>query len=56
MVSQIRSAVEKVATGKGLVLVLDSATGFIVYVDRSLDLTSEVLGELNARLKSGGTH
>ena len=52
----IRAAVEKVAAGKGLLLVLDSASGFIVYADRSLDLTSEVLTELSAGLKTtGGT-
>jgi len=49
VVVQIRSAVEKVATAKGLHLVFDAAGGFIVYADRSLDLTAEVVQELNSR-------
>jgi Skp family chaperone for outer membrane proteins len=53
VVAQIRSAVEKVATDKGLSLVLDAAGGFIVWADRTLDLTSEVLQELAARLEAG---
>ncbi|MGH3055948.1 MAG: OmpH family outer membrane protein, partial [Gaiellaceae bacterium] len=56
VLSQVRSAVEKVAADKGLTLVLDSNSGLIVYVDRTLDITSDVLGELNQRLKLGGTH
>jgi outer membrane protein len=56
VVAQIRTAVEKVAASKGLLLVLDSASGLIIYADRSLDITSEVLGELTASLKSGGAH
>lgn len=53
IVAQIRSAVEKVAQDKDVQLVLDSAGGFIVWADRSLELTNEVLAELAARL--GGT-
>lgn len=49
VVTQIRSAVEKVAGDKGLNLVLDSAGGFIIYVDKSMDLTSDVLQELSER-------
>jgi Skp family chaperone for outer membrane proteins len=56
VLNQVRSAVEKVAADKGLTLVLDSNSGLIIYADRSLDITSDVLGELNARLKLGGTH
>jgi outer membrane protein len=56
VVTQIRAAVEKVAAAKGLLLVLDSASGLIIYADRSLDITSDVLGELTASLKPGGTH
>jgi Skp family chaperone for outer membrane proteins len=56
VLNQIRSAVEKVAADKGLTLVLDTNSGLIVYADRSLDITSDVIGELNARLKLGGTH
>lgn len=50
IVSQIRSAVEKLAQDKDVNLVLDSAGGFIVWADRALDLTNEVLAELAARL------
>jgi outer membrane protein len=56
VLNQVRSAVEKVAADKGLTLVLDANSGLIVYADRTLDITSDVLGELNARLKLGGTH
>ena len=52
VLTQIRAAVEKVASSKGLILVLDSASGFILYADRSLDLTSEVLVELSTGLKT----
>ena len=52
IVTDIRSAVEKVATQKGLEIVLDAAGGFLVYADKSLDLTPEVLAELSARDKS----
>jgi outer membrane protein len=49
VVGKIRSAVEKVAADKNLTLVLDSASGFIIYADISLDLTTPVLQELAAR-------
>ena len=51
VVSQIRSAVEKIATQKGLAMVFDSASGFILFADRSLDLTSEVLAELESQTR-----
>jgi outer membrane protein len=50
VLARIRVAVEKVAAAKGLLLVLDSASGFMVYADPSLDLTPDVLAELNASL------
>jgi outer membrane protein len=56
VVQQIRSAVEKVAGEKGLNLVLDSASGAIIYADKTLDLTGDVLAELAARAKGGVTH
>jgi outer membrane protein len=56
VVVQIRAAVEKVAASRGLTIVLDSASGIIIYADRSLDLTSDVLTELNSTIKPGGTH
>ncbi len=55
VVASIRSAVEKVAANKGLTLVLDAASGFIIYADRSLDLTSDVIQELNSRLATSPT-
>ncbi len=49
VVTQIRGAVEKVAGEKGLDIVLDSASGFIIYANKTLDLTNEVLQELQTR-------
>lgn len=54
IVQRIRLAVEKVAGQKGVELVLDSASGYIVYADRSLDLTTEVLAELAAMSTTTG--
>jgi outer membrane protein len=56
IVQTIRSAVEKVAADKGLTLVLDSASGFIIYADRSMDLTSDVLQELTQRSTTSPTN
>jgi outer membrane protein len=56
VVAQIRSAVEKVAGTKNLNLVLDSASGFILYADKELDLTSDVLTELTARVQGTTRH
>lgn len=56
VVATIRSAVEKVAAGKGLTLVLDSASGFIIYADRSLDFTTDVLQELASRSTTSPTN
>jgi outer membrane protein len=53
VVVQIRAVVEKIATQKGLVMVFDASSGFILYADRTLDLTSEVLQELNAQTSAG---
>jgi len=53
VVGQIRAVVEKLATDKGLSLVLDAAGGYIIWVDRTLDLTPEVLQELAARSQAG---
>lgn len=55
VVASIRSAVEKVAADKGLTLVLDAASGFIIYAERSLDLTPDVILELNSRLATSPT-
>ena len=53
IVQRIRLVVEKVASQKGLELVLDAASGYLVYADKSLDLTGEVLAELAATTSSG---
>ena len=55
-VASIRSAVEKVAANKQLTLVLDAASGFMIYADRSLDYTAEVLQELNSRSATSPTN
>jgi outer membrane protein len=49
VVTQIRSAVEKVASDRGLDLVLDSSSGYIIYANRQLDMTGDVLAELKSR-------
>lgn len=53
IVQRIRLAVEKVASQKGLEVVLDAASGYLVYADKNLDLTTEVLTELAANSTSG---
>lgn len=55
VVQRIRAAVEKVAADKGLGLVLDAAGGVIIYADRTLDVTADVLQELSARSQGGST-
>jgi len=54
VVQQIRAAVEKVAGDQGLNVVLDSASGVVVYADKALDLTPAVLTELSARIQGAG--
>ena len=54
IVQRIRLAVEKVASQKGLELVLDAASGYIVYADKSLDLTTDVMTELAATSSTTG--
>ena len=54
VVDLIRSAVEKVAVDRDLDLVLDSSHGFIIYAEKSLDLTQDVLQELLARAGPAG--
>ena len=48
-----RIRVEKVAGQRGLELVLDVTSGFVIYADKSLDMTNEVLAELNSATGSG---
>ena len=52
VVVQIRTVVEKIASQKGLAMVFDAAGCFILYADRTLDLTSEVLQELGIQYKT----
>lgn len=49
VVDLIRAAVEKVAVDRDLDLVLDSSHGFIIYAEKTLDLTADVLQELQSR-------
>lgn len=56
IVQRIRTAVEKIAADRGLVLVLDAAGGMIIYADRTLDLTTPVLQELNSQSVTGAAH
>lgn len=49
IVQKIRAAVEKVAGERALNLVLDSASGFLIYADPSFDLTGQVLEELKSQ-------
>jgi outer membrane protein len=53
VVTQIRQVVEKIAADKSLFLVLDAASGYLIYADKTLDLTSEVIVELNNRALTG---
>ncbi len=55
VVNQIRAVVEKIAADKALDLVFDSSGGFLIYADKSLDLTSEVVRQLNERSTSGSS-
>ena len=48
IVKRIRDVVEKIAAEKAYQLVLDAASGLIIFADKELDLTSQVLAELNA--------
>jgi outer membrane protein len=48
IIALVRRSVEKLAAQRGVDLVLDATSGFILYADKSLDMTNEVLAELNA--------
>lgn len=54
LVEKIRAVVEKLAADRGLQFVFDSAGGFLIYADRSFDLSAEVVKELNARAGTAG--
>jgi len=47
IVSRIRTVVEKLADERGLTLVLDAASGYLLFADKSFDITADVLAELN---------
>jgi outer membrane protein len=53
IIGQIRAAVEKLAAARGLDMVLDAAGGSIIYASRDLDLTADVLQELNTNATTG---
>jgi outer membrane protein len=46
MVEKIGSIIKKVALDNNILLVLDSSSGMVVYADKDLDLTDQVLEEL----------
>ncbi len=54
VVQQIRAEVEKLASERGLDLVFDTASGFLIYADRKFDLTPDVIAALNERSTSQG--
>ena len=54
IIAVVRRSVEKIAGQRGLELVLDASGGFIIYADKTLDMTYDVLAELNANAASGG--
>jgi len=56
IIAIVRRSVEKVAAQKGLELVLDATGGFIIYADKSLDMTNDVLADLNSNSGTGGSH
>lgn len=55
VVTLVRRAVEKVAGQRGVDMVFDAAGGFLIYADKALDMTNEVLAELNANAAGTGT-
>lgn len=52
VIQQIRVEVEKLASERGIELVFDTASGFLIYADRKFDLTPDVIAALNARSTS----
>ena len=47
IIQLVRKAVEKIASQRGVELVFDASGGFIIYADKSLDMTNDVIAELN---------
>jgi len=54
VIQLIRVEVEKLASERGLELVFDTASGFLIYADRKFDLTPDVITALNARSAAEG--
>lgn len=54
VIQQIRVEVEKLASERGLELVFDTASGFLIYADRKFDLTPDIIAALNARSTAEG--
>jgi outer membrane protein len=54
IIALIRAAVEKLAAARGLEMVLDAAGGSIIFASRELDLTADVLQELNTNAATTG--
>ncbi len=55
LAEQIYAAAESIAKKKSLKLILDSASGSIMYLDKSLDVTKEVLEAMNTAWKKAGS-
>lgn len=51
IMEKVRAVVDKLAEEQGYSLIFDAADGNIVYGDRTLDLTDQVLSELNKDLE-----
>src|SRR6185503_5977725 len=51
--SPILSSLKRQEKEEALDLVFDSSSGFLIYADKTLDLTSEVVRQLNERSTSG---
>ena len=54
IVEQIRVVVDQIAQQRGYDMVLDAAGGSIIYANRELDMTADVLQELNNKATSTG--
>jgi outer membrane protein len=54
IVEQIRVVVDQIAQQRGYDMVLDAASGSIIYANRELDMTAEVLQELNNKATTTG--
>jgi outer membrane protein len=54
IVAQIRAVVDQMAQQKGFDMVLDAASGSIIYANRDLDMTADVLQELNNKATTTG--